>query len=64
MNSIDGNDPRPFNFWDYENDQDFMNTFGGIYVPDAQLQDWKDMIANDFNAPNVAANCVHGLSEL
>ena len=64
LNSIDDNDPRPFNFWDYDNDQDFMNTFGGIYVPDAQLQDWKDMIANDFNAPNVAANCVHGLSEL
>ena len=52
-----------FNYWDYDGNQDFIDTFGGIYVPDAQLQDWKDYIT-DFSAPNIAANCVHGLSDL
>lgn len=64
LNNINDNDTRLFNYWDYEGNSDFLSTFGGIYVPDEQLQDWKDTITNEYNAPNVAANCVHGLSDL
>jgi hypothetical protein len=63
LNGVDGVDCRLFDFWNYEN-QDFYDTFGGIYVPDAQLTDWQNMIANEYGASNVAANCVHGLSDL
>lgn len=64
LNSVDGNDPRLFDFSRYDENQDFMSTFGGIYVPDAQLQDWKDYISTELSASNIANNCVHGLSDL
>lgn len=51
-----------FNYWNYEGNSDFLNTFGGIYVPDNQLSEWVNNIAE--SAPNLAANCIHGLSEL
>ncbi|MEE3443229.1 MAG: hypothetical protein VZQ49_00080 [Methanobrevibacter sp.] len=63
LNGVDGVDCRLFDFSNYEN-QNFYDTFGGIYVPDTQLQNWKDMISNEYGASNVAANCVHGLSDL
>ena len=64
LNSVDGADCRLFNFWDYEGNSDFQSTFGGIYVPDAQVNDYKDMIENEYSCPNIAANHVHGLSDL
>lgn len=63
LNNVEYADCMLFNFWDHDNIQDFIDTFGGIYVPDAQLQDWKTYISG-LNAPNIAANCVFGLSEL
>lgn len=51
-----------FRYEDYNEDQRFLDTFGGIYVPDYTVQNWKDYISQW--APNVATYCVHGLSEL
>lgn len=53
-----------FNYWDWDSNTEFINTFGGIYVPDSQLSDWKTFIETTNDAPNIAQNCVHGLSEL
>ena len=64
LNEVEDANCMLFNYWDYEENSDFISTFGGIYVPDAQLQDWKDNIGITFNAPNIAANCVFGLSDL
>lgn len=58
----DGSKVQLFDYGVYDDDQDFINGFGGIYVPDNQLSDWTNVIAD--SAPNIAANCVHGLSEL
>ena len=52
-----------FNYGEYDNDQTFINDFGGIYVPDSQLNNWKTMIANQ-GGTNIAQNCVFGISQL
>lgn len=54
------------NHWNYDQNPDFISTFGGIYVPDAQLQDYRDFYANwgGEDHSTFANNCVHGLSEL
>lgn len=59
----DGSKLQLFDYGGFDNSQDFINTFGGIYVPDNQLSDWVNVIAGNWG-PNIAANCVHGLSEL
>lgn len=64
LNSVEGADCRLFNFWDYEGNSDFQNTFGGIYVPDSQVNDYKNMIGSEYSCSNIAANHVHGLSDL
>ena len=53
-----------FNYWDYDANELFLSTYGGLYVPDSQLSEWYDLISVDFNAANFADNCLHGLSEL
>ena len=55
---------RLFDFGAFNDDANFISTFGGLYVPDAQLSDWKNVITYAFGAGNVANACVHGVSEL
>jgi hypothetical protein len=64
LNDNDEEHVKLFNFNSYNDNNDFLSTFGGIYVPDSQVTAWQTAIGTDFGAPNIAQNHVHGLSDL
>lgn len=63
LNDSNEDHVKLFDFDNYNDNQDFLDTFGGIYVPDSQLTAWKTYISNAGGA-NIATDHVFGLSDL
>lgn len=68
-NSTPETDILIMNFWDYDNEhnphyQEFISTFGGIYVPDSQLSDWKTYALTLTSDTTMVDAIFHGVSDL